>query len=40
MCPIPEELEECKIDLLSMQPSACAEQLTLIDAVSANFNFN
>lgn len=34
MCPIQEESTDPKMDLLSIEPSHCAEQLTIMDAVS------
>ena len=34
MCPIQEESTDPKVDLLTIEPSHCAEQLTIMDAVS------
>ena len=36
MCPIQEETADLIVELLSIEPSHCAEQLTAMDAVSTH----
>lgn len=36
MCPISEEFPDSNMDLLSIEPTHCAEQLTIMDAVSTH----
>ena len=40
MCPIQEESTDPKVDLLTIEPSHCAEQLTIMDAVSKLFGYS